>query len=214
MLARQVTNDLLMTYGTLLLRRRLDAMLPHNAGLADYASRLRTAEPGETKSNVGGWHSAGNIFERDEPLIAVLAQHVQEAIRHVSIVAKQVTAPRVNFRATLEGWININGPGDYNNPHYHPGNTWSGVYYIRTGPEVPDRPTSGRIEFIDPRTRCEFLGPSGGVRHSGSIWVSPVDGMLLIFPSYLEHFVHPYQGSGERITLAFNSLVEELTPAP
>jgi hypothetical protein len=183
MLARRLADDLLMTYGTLLLQRRLDDMLPHNAGLADYALRLRTAEPGETKSNV-------------------------------SIVAKQVTASRINFKATLDGWINVNGPGDYNMPHYHPGNTWSGVYYIRTGSDVPNRPTSGRIEFIDPRTRCDALGPKDGLRHSGSIWISPVDGMLLIFPSYLEHYVHPYQGSGERITLAFNSLVEELTPLP
>ena len=214
MLARRVADDLLITYSTLLLQRRLDAMLPHNAGLADYALRLRTAEPGETKSNVGGWHSAGNIFERKEPLIGVLQQHLQAAIQHVSTVAKQVTASRINFKATLDGWINVNGPGDYNLPHYHPGNTWSGVYYIRTGSDVPNRPTSGRIEFIDPRTRCNSLGPRDGLRHSGSIWISPTDGMLLIFPSYLEHYVHPYQGSGERITLAFNSLVKELTPLP
>jgi uncharacterized protein (TIGR02466 family) len=215
MLARRIADDLLMTYGTLLLQRRLDAMLPHNAGLAAYALRLRTAEPSETKSNVGGWHSAGNIFERRaETLIGVLEQHVQAAIQQVSVLAKQITAPRVNFRATLHGWININGPGDYNMPHHHPGNTWSGVYYIRTGPAVPDRPTSGCIEFIDPRTRCDSLGPKDGLRHSASIWISPVDGQLLLFPSYLEHYVHPYHGSGERITLAFNSLVEELTPAP
>ena len=214
MLARRVANDLLMTYSTLLLQRRLDAVLPHNTGLAEYALRLRTAEPGETRSNVGGWHSAGNIFEREEPLIGVLAQHLQAAIQYLSIVAKQVTASRVNFQATLEGWININGPGDYNMPHYHPGNTWSGVYYIRTGSAVPNCPTSGRIEFLDPRTRCEALGPRDGVRHSGSIWIAPVEGTLLIFPSYLEHYVHPYHGAGERITLAFNSLVEELTPLP
>jgi uncharacterized protein (TIGR02466 family) len=213
-LARRVADDLLMTYGTLLLQRRLDAMLPHNDGLADYALRLRAAAPGETRSNVGGWHSDGNIFERKEPVIGVLEQHLQAAIQHVSIVAKQIAAPRINFKATLEGWINVNGPGDYNIPHYHPGNTWSGVYYIRTGSGVPNRPASGRIEFIDPRTRCDSLGPKDGLRHSGSIWIAPVDGMLLIFPSYLEHYVHPYQGAGERITLAFNSLVEELTPLP
>jgi uncharacterized protein (TIGR02466 family) len=213
MLARQVANDVLMTYSTLLLRRRLDAMLPYNAELADYALRLRTAEPGVTKSNAGGWHSAGNIFEREEPLIGVLAQHLQAAIQYVSVVAKQVTAPRINFQATLYGWINVNGRGDYNAPHYHPGNTWSGVYYIRTGSGVPNHPTSGRIEFIDPRTRCE-VGPSDGVGHAGSVWISPTDGMLLIFPSYLEHYVHPYQGSGERITLAFNSLVQTLTALP
>jgi len=214
MLARRITDDVLMTYGTLLLQRRLDAMLPHNGGLADYALRLRAAEPGETKSNVGGWHSAGNIFGRDEPLIGVLEQHLQAAIQHVSVVAKQITAPRVNFKATLSGWINVNGPGDYNAPHYHPGNTWSGVYYICTGSEVPTRPASGRIQFSDPRTRCDALSPDDGLRHSTPTWISPVDGMLLIFPSYLEHYVHPYQGSDQRITLAFNSLVEKLTPLP
>ena len=50
----------------------------------------------------------------------MLQQHLQAAIQHVSTVAKQVTASRINFKATLDGWINVNGPGDYNLPHYHP----------------------------------------------------------------------------------------------
>ncbi len=213
MLARQIAADVIMTYGTLMLQRRIDAMLPHNAALSDLALRLRAAEPGTTRSNAGGWHSAGNIFEREEPVIGLLAQHLQAAIQHVSVVAEQITAPRVDFEATLFGWINVNGPGDYNTPHCHPGNTWSGVYYIRTGSEVPDRPMSGRIQFIDPRTRCE-VGPTTGLALTSSIWIAPVDGMLLIFPSYLEHYVHPYSGTGERVTLAFNSLVQTLTPLP
>lgn len=213
MLVSKIANDVMMTYGTLLLQRRVDAMLPHNAALADYALRLRAAEPGVDKSNEGGWHSAGNIFEQGEPLIGTLAQHLQAAIQHMSVVAQQITAPRVDFKATLFGWINVNGPGDYNMPHYHPGNTWSGVYYIRTGTDVPERPTSGRIEFIDPRTRCE-VGPGDGLSHGSAIWIAPTDGLLLLFPSYLEHYVHPYQGAGERITLAFNSLVQTLTPLP
>jgi uncharacterized protein (TIGR02466 family) len=213
MLARRIAADVIMTYGTLMLQRRIDAMLPHNAALSDLALRLRAAEPGTTRSNAGGWHSAGNIFEREEPVIGLLAQHLQAAIQHVSVVAEQITAPRVDFEATLFGWINVNGPGDYNTPHCHPGNTWSGVYYIRTGSEVPDRPMSGRIQFIDPRTRCE-VGPTTGLALTSSIWIAPVDGMLLIFPSYLEHYVHPYSGTGERVTLAFNSLVQTLTPLP
>jgi uncharacterized protein (TIGR02466 family) len=210
-LARQVTNDVLLTYGTLLLQRRLDAMLPHNAGLAELAFRLRAGERGASRSNAGGWHSEGNIFTRNEPLVATLAQHLQVALQHVSQVAKQIQAPRVDFQATLYGWINVNGPGDYNNPHCHPGNTWSGVYYIRTGAEVPDRPMSGRIKFIDPRTRCD-IGPNTALGHAGMMRVAPEDGMLLIFPSYLEHYVHPYFGPGERITLALNSLVQRLEP--
>jgi uncharacterized protein (TIGR02466 family) len=213
MLARRIAADVMMSYGTLLLQRRIDAMLPHNAALADLALRLRAAEPGTTRSNTGGWHSAGNIFEREEPVLGLLAPELLAAIQHISMVAEQVTAPRVNFEATLYGWINVNGTGDYNIPHYHPGHTWSGVYYVRTGSAAPDRPRSGHIEFIDPRTRCD-VGPKTGVAHSSSIWIAPADGMLLIFPSYLEHHVHPYFGTGERVTLAFNSLVQALEPLP
>jgi len=213
MLARPVGNDVLLTYGTLFLQRRLDAMLPRNGELAALALKLRAEQAGAAKSNAGGWHSDGNIFARPEPIIAELARHLQPALQHISMVARQVTAARVDFQATLFGWINVNGPGDYNNPHYHPGNTWSGVYYVRTGAEVPDRPMSGRIEFIDPRTRCE-VGPNMALGQAGIMRVAPEDGMLLIFPSYLEHYVHPYFGPGERITLAFNSLVQTLTPLP
>jgi uncharacterized protein (TIGR02466 family) len=213
MIVHQIAPDVIMTYGTLLLQRRVDAMLPHNAALTDLALRLRAAEPGTTRSNAGGWHSAGNIFERDEPLIGMLAQHLQAAIQQMCVVANQITSGRIKLEASLYGWINVNNPGDYNTPHCHPGVTWSGVYYIRTGSRAPDRPLSGRIQFIDPRTRCE-VGPTNGIEHTGSIWIGPVDGTLLVFPSYLDHYVHPYFGTGERITLAFNSLVQKLEVLP
>ena len=213
MLGLPLGNDVMLTYGTLFLQRRLDAMLARNAELAALALKLRDAEAGAAKSNAGGWHSDGNIFARPEPIIAELGRQLQPALQQISMAATQTRSPRVEFRATLYGWINVNRTGDYNNPHYHPGNTWSGVYYIRTGPEVPERPMNGRIEFIDPRTRCE-VGPNLALGHGGIMRVAPEDGMLLIFPSYLEHYVHPYFGPGERITLAFNSLVQELKPLP
>jgi uncharacterized protein (TIGR02466 family) len=213
MLAQRITPDVLLTYGTLLLQRRLDDMLAHNAELAELALRLSEEEPGTNRSNAGGWHSAGNIFEREEPVIGVLAQHLQAALQYMSVVASQITEGRVRFKASLFGWINVNRQGDYNTPHCHPGATWSGVYYIRAGSKAPDRPMSGRIEFIDPRTRCE-VAPATGLPHTSSIWIGPVDGTLLIFPSYLDHYVHPYFGTGERITLAFNSLVQKLEALP
>jgi len=212
MIGLNLGDDMLLTYGTLVLQRRLDAMLVHNAGLAELAMRLRAQDGGVAKSNVGGWQSAGNIFALGEPLIGTLARHVQGALQYMSMVAAQMTNVQVEFEASLFGWININGSGDYNQPHTHPGNTWSGVYYVRTGgPAAAERPMSGVIEFIDPRARCDLEG-NLAVRHAGTLRVTPTDGTLLIFPSYLEHYVHPYWGAGERITLAFNSLVRRLAP--
>jgi hypothetical protein len=33
---------------------------------------------------------------------------------------------------------------------------------------------------------------------------SPVAGMVLVFPNWLFHFVNPFQGIGERISISFN----------
>jgi hypothetical protein len=32
---------------------------------------------------------------------------------------------------------------------------------------------------------------------------------MVVFPSWLKHMVHPYYGSGERISVAFNVFAEE-----
>lgn len=209
MIAPELNERLILTYGTLLYREQLDEMVPHNEALADAARRLRAEDPGIDKSNQGGWHSAGNIFGHPEPAIAALSGRIQGAIRYVCSVSEQTKNPNVTLNATLTGWFNVNEHGDYNLPHHHSGNTWSGVYYVRTGPEVPDQPMSGKIEFLDPRVRCD-VGPKQGFSHTGTMAVTPRAGLLLVFPSYLEHFVHPYYGDGQRITLAFNSLVQSM----
>ena len=36
--------------------------------------------------------------------------------------------------------------------------------------------------------------------------VAPEPGMLVMFPSWLEHWVTPYRGKGQRISVAFNAV--------
>jgi hypothetical protein len=40
-----------------------------------------------------------------------------------------------------------------------------------------------------------------------AVAVSPAEGMLLLFPAWLDHFVHPHAGSEPRISIAFNALL-------
>jgi uncharacterized protein (TIGR02466 family) len=212
MIAPELNDRLILTYGTLLYRERLDQMLPHNDDLARIALSLRADDPGVDKSNQGGWHSSGNIFGRLDQAIAALAGRIQAAIRYVCSASEPAGNHATELTASLFGWFNVNENGDYSLPHHHSGHTWSGVYYIRTGPDVQDRPMSGRLEFLDPRVRCD-VGPKQGFSHTGTMAITPRDGLLLVFPSYLEHFVHPYHGGGQRITLAFNSLVRSASAA-
>jgi uncharacterized protein (TIGR02466 family) len=103
----------------------------------------------------------------------------------------------------VSGWANLNRKGDYNTVHNHPNALWSGVYYVDPGDNSGVGPLSGAIDFLDPRGGADMVtirgNPAGMVnRHH------PEPGLLLIFPGWLQHFVHPFQGEGERITIAFN----------
>jgi hypothetical protein len=40
--------------------------------------------------------------------------------------------------------------------------------------------------------------------HGGKEIVLPQSGLLLIFPAWLYHYVNPYHGEGERISVAWN----------
>ena len=63
--------------------------------------------------------------------------------------------------------------------------------------------------FVDPR-RPPAL--SGGVPlYPGQFGVTPRTGMLLVFPGWLSHFVHPYTGSRPRVSLSANVT---FTPSP
>jgi Putative 2OG-Fe(II) oxygenase len=42
------------------------------------------------------------------------------------------------------------------------------------------------------------------------ILIEPQPGMLLAFPAWLEHFVHPFFGEGERISVAINVMIRKV----
>ena len=119
-----------------------------NAALLMEGEVMRAAAPGVEKSNRGGWHSKGNLFDEDAPSIQQLRGLAHQAVMQATakIGAKIDTEA---FRLKLFGWMNANPQGGYNAPHTHPGAHWSGVYYV-SQPEI-DEGSSGMIEFLDPR---------------------------------------------------------------
>jgi hypothetical protein len=42
----------------------------------------------------------------------------------------------------------------------------------------------------------------------GRYLVEPMPGLMVMFPSWLKHMVHPFHGSGERISISFNITVQ------
>lgn len=96
-------------------------------------------------------------------------------------------------------WINENYKNCWNHVHNHPHSTFSGVYYIK----VP--PMSGNLIF--PRTSIFNIAAFTDVTNSDfalNYNISPEEGLMVIFPSELLHYVEPNENDQSRISIAFN----------
>ena len=177
-----------------------------NKALLAEGAEIRAASEGVTKSNRGGWHSEGNLFDRQTPCIKVLRALAKEAIEDAtrSVGAKVDPA---SLRLKLFGWMNSSPGGGYNAPHTHPGAHWSGVYYV-SQPEVEEG-NSGMIEFLDPRTDLPnwrlLKAPAFKLKKK----LRPMPGDIILFPSYLVHWVYPNETDEERVTIAFNATFQK-----
>lgn len=173
-----------------------------NAEILMESQRMRSDSSGVTKSNLGGWHSKGNLFDSDVPCIREVRDAATEAIFDVTRKTTKKVDPE-SLRMRLFAWMNANPPKSYNAPHTHPMAHWSGVYYV-SQPNVEDR-FSGMIEFLDPRTDLPNWRILGGSAFRPKRRIRPEVGELVIFPSYLTHWVYPNNSQEERISIAFNA---------
>jgi uncharacterized protein (TIGR02466 family) len=189
-------------FSTPMLRYQLSDHISLNAELIAEGNRLRALNSGVSKSNRGGWHSEGNLFESN----ALCIKKIHDAaIDSVFGITRQVTSKvdPESLRLKLFGWMNASSAEGFNAPHTHPGAHWSGVYYVGQ-PEV-ETGTSGMIEFLDPRSDLPSWRILKAQAFRPKIRFRPANGELIIFPSYLVHWVYPNEANEERVTIAFNA---------
>ncbi len=195
-------DDTLVLWTTPILRRipkDADAVSPE---LKRVVLERAALDSGDHKSNVGGWHSGEDLLTWGGGAIATLQSWIVQAFQDVT---KAMTGGEsYDGQLELNAWANVNRTGDYNDLHTHPACAWSGVYYVDVGTPAPDnRKRSGTLEFIDPRYGADMVFVPGAEFGAAKV-IRPSNGELVMFPSWLNHWVHPYWGEGERISIAFN----------
>ena len=172
--------------------------------LTSVCETATTDTEGIHKSNNNGWHSAAKFFSRTEPVaLKVRGLIVGVAERLTIEVAPKIELTKYAWEASA--WININKGASYNAPHDHPGNLWSAVLYVK----VPSGLTGnqGQLEFLDPRN--SVMNTAGTIPElqqyfASSVKVKPEPGMLVMFPSFLKHWVYPHESPEDRISIAVN----------
>ncbi|HEU5322250.1 MAG TPA: TIGR02466 family protein [Methylomirabilota bacterium] len=177
---------------------------PLNRHLAELIqAEARQGEDGGYRySNVGGWHSRVGYEAHPDEGMQLLMARFRGIARQVTARLAGGDAGEDAYACELSAWANVNHAGDYNLPHNHHC-TWAGVYYVQV-PAAPgaDR-RAGALELLDPRPAAT-MSPTPGVDHR--CFVSPRPGLMLLFPGWVMHMVHPFTGAGERISIACNAL--------
>lgn len=173
-----------------------------NPALRDEIMQRSEQEPGVKISNVGGWQSRSNLTSWTLPEVNRLQEEIQAGvIRMMELAVKDKFACGVHVTA----WANINQAGNFNKPHRHGGHHWSGVYYVSI-PESPAEGIGGQLEIRDPRPAAGIVDVPG-FPMGNSLKVNPREGLMVIFPSWIDHQVLPFEGDGARISIAFNCML-------
>ena len=112
--------------------------------------------------------------------------------------------PTVDNIHMAHSWVVSQYAGEYNPWHHHSGD-FSAVIYLKLPPNMHKEieedfedhyPANGLIEFM--------FGENQGFR-SDNLKFKPEVGKLLMFPSWLKHFVYPFKSEGERRSMSFNA---------
>ncbi|SNR75171.1 TIGR02466 family protein [Puniceibacterium sediminis] len=166
------------------------------------AEMARTDGLCSTTTNVGGWHSPKSLGTSSNPDIQALLRRFESLVFETTArTASPDNAKRLETR--IDMWCNVNGIQDYNEPHIHRDCTWVGVYYAEVPEDTGPDPRAGALEVFDPRPAAALV-PTPGMEFDLTRLVVPQPGLMVLFPSWLTHMVHPFRTQGRRISFASN----------
>lgn len=194
---KYLTMDITYIFKSFLTTEKLSCI--DNDELKKYAYYLQKSSNGVIKSNVRGWQS-DELFEPN----LEIGKLVDMIIENLKLVHTEFGL-KDEYKMQLGNlWININNKSSFNRPHVHPDSTVSGVYYV----SVPK--DSGNIVFNHPAVAQSYHINESTLKNTNSInastWhLTPEAGLLILFPSWLTHYVEPSNSDDDRISIAFNA---------
>lgn len=178
-----------------------------NEGLRRLILDTELREPSVEQSNRGGWQSPKTLATSADPVVRTLLGWIDVGVYLLtaSLIGEE-EVDRLGRKWGVSAWANVSRKGDFNGSHHHVGGFWSGVYYVSAG---GDGEQVGAIAFRSPG--------QGGVVASNieapralqnafrqELRLRPHPGLMLLFPSWVEHWVEPHAGPEPRISVAFD----------
>ena len=194
----KIVSELNLVFSTPIWTSLVDDYQNINTKMLEFIHSLQEKNPVGTKhSNVFGWHSENFDLEEEtiKFFISSIKSKIKKAIDDMCWDSDKSQTKITNM------WAIINKKGASNARHTHPNSYLSAVYYIKAPKHCGDilffDPRSAKVNRKPPTTKSNEL-------NSEEVNITPQDGMLVFFPSYLHHGVDENKSDKERIIISFN----------
>ena len=148
------------------------------------------------KSNINGYHSTETLHHVEE--LAPLFQYICQLSYKSSVDLDFIDCDI----ALTSAWLNVNDSRQcINSEHVH-SDVFSGVFYLKAPEE------SGKLVIQNPAINrmwdgCRLVSEKNQFTGE-NIKIEPIEGDIILFPSYLSHSVEPNNHDEERISISFN----------
>jgi uncharacterized protein (TIGR02466 family) len=156
---------------------------------------------GVKRSNFGGWQFEEVNYSYHNEILESL---VEKITPYMKKAAEDYGYKRDEF--SINYWLNINRKYNYNSLHKHGIAIMSAVFYTK----VPTN--SGRIVFErNVKAELEEQVDEYNSDNWDVYWIPPEEGLLLIFPGHMNHYVEQNLTDDEddrRVSIALNLFIK------
>ena len=177
-----------------------------NAALTRFACEHPSLQQGRVTKTTRNGSQTDALFpaacKEAKVLERVIRKSVDRYIREIDRKTDHPFLARPPRRYQLHCWATVLDAGGHQDAHVHPAGWLSGVYYAKIPDVIGDKDQAGWIEFGRPDPRF-YETADFPVR-----LMQPVEGLMVLFPSYFWHRTLPFESEDQRISFAFDILAE------
>jgi len=172
--------------------------------LRETLRRLHRAQHHPSEQSLrGGTQTEGNLFNRSDPVLRRLREEMRAQVAtylaRFDVDADHPCAGYAGARFSFAGsWsVRLTSEG-YHIAHIHPAGAISAVLHVSVPPlGSEDAPNAAALVLGEPPAELGLNLPPRRV-------VTPVEGALVLFPSFTWHGTKPFKLSAERMSVAFD----------
>ena len=156
----------------------------------------------------GLYESGFDFVTTPDPAVEALSHWIKDCLFKSAANANREYWPAgANINIEIhESWCHITRDGGYHDMHTHPGSSWSAIYYLDTG-NMDAASKNGLNRFFCPYNNMYIDAGTAWTSRNTSIDITAQEGMLIVFPSFVQHNALTYRGEKERYVISVNSKV-------